>query len=219
MPISSRMSGVTKSSALNGARVVLRPVEPTDLPAFIALFEASGMEEWWPGEDREKLAREHIEPEDDDVTVYAVVVDGAVMGLIQSWEETEPEYRHAGIDIALHPDTHEPVLRRRGAPPCHHRPGGAQRPGDPLLREGRFSSRRNHAQVRARRRRHVPRWLADGHAPRGSHRVGLETLDDRASGGVDRPAFVEHAGIGEGDHATAPSTAREAGAVHAARRD
>ena len=103
------MSGVTKSSALNGARVVLRPVEPTDLPAFIALFEASGMEEWWPGEDREKLAREHIEPE-EDVTVYAVEVDGAVVGLIQSWEEADPEYRHAGIDIALHPDIHEQGL-------------------------------------------------------------------------------------------------------------
>jgi aminoglycoside 6'-N-acetyltransferase len=32
------------------------------------------------------------------------------MGLIQSWEETEPEYRHAGIDIALHPDLHEQGL-------------------------------------------------------------------------------------------------------------
>jgi aminoglycoside 6'-N-acetyltransferase len=81
-------------------------VEPSDLPAFIAIFNAPGMEQWWPGEDREKLAREHIDGE-KDVTVYAIVVDGAVMGLIQSWVETEPEYRHAGIDIALHPDIHE----------------------------------------------------------------------------------------------------------------
>ena len=38
------------------------------------------------------------------------MVDGKVVGLIQSWEETEAEYRHAGIDIALHPDVHEQGL-------------------------------------------------------------------------------------------------------------
>jgi aminoglycoside 6'-N-acetyltransferase len=97
------------ASPLNGQRVLLRPVEASDLPAFIALFRAPGMEQWWPGADREKLAREHIEHK-DDVTVYAVVIDGAVLGLIQSWEETEPDYRHAGIDIALHPDIHEQGL-------------------------------------------------------------------------------------------------------------
>jgi aminoglycoside 6'-N-acetyltransferase len=104
------MNGVARPSTVKGERVMLRPVDSGDLPAFIALFKAPGMEQWWPGEDREKLAREHVEPEDEDVTVYAVVVDGAVMGLIQSWEETEPEYRHAGIDIALHPDIHEQGL-------------------------------------------------------------------------------------------------------------
>ena len=91
---------------LRGERVTLRPVEPTDLDAFIALFTARDMERYWPGKDREKLAREHVWPEDDAATVYAVIVDGVTVGLIQSWEEREPDYRHAGIDIALHPDWH-----------------------------------------------------------------------------------------------------------------
>lgn len=37
--------------------------------------------------------------------VGAVVeLDGAVVGFVQWYEETDPEYRHAGIDIALHGD-------------------------------------------------------------------------------------------------------------------
>ena len=32
-----------------------------------------------------------------------IEVDGAVAGLIQFWEEPEPKYRHAGIDVFLDP--------------------------------------------------------------------------------------------------------------------
>ena len=38
------------------------------------------------------------EPESTRLTI---LVDGAVAGLIQFWEETEPKYRHAGIDCSL----------------------------------------------------------------------------------------------------------------------
>ena len=33
-------------------------------------------------------------------------MDGRVVGLIQAYEESDPMYRHAGIDIVLHPDAH-----------------------------------------------------------------------------------------------------------------
>jgi aminoglycoside 6'-N-acetyltransferase len=33
-------------------------------------------------------------------------VDGQVAGMIQYWEETEPKYRHAGIDLFLDPALH-----------------------------------------------------------------------------------------------------------------
>jgi GNAT superfamily N-acetyltransferase len=35
---------------------------------------------------------------------FAVEADGQVIGLIQYWEENEPDDRHAAIDILLHPD-------------------------------------------------------------------------------------------------------------------
>jgi aminoglycoside 6'-N-acetyltransferase len=43
---------------------------------------------------------------DDEAVVLAIEVEGEVIGIVQYAEEDEPEYRHAGIDIAIHPDWH-----------------------------------------------------------------------------------------------------------------
>ena len=90
---------------LRGELVVLRTAEAGDLDAFTAVFEAPGMDESWPGDDRAALAREVLE--DDEVTSWAVIVGDHIVGVIQSYEETDPLYRHAGIDIALHPSWHD----------------------------------------------------------------------------------------------------------------
>jgi aminoglycoside 6'-N-acetyltransferase len=37
----------------------------------------------------------------DDVTAMVVELDGDVVGLIQYHEETDPDYRHAGVDMFL----------------------------------------------------------------------------------------------------------------------
>jgi aminoglycoside 6'-N-acetyltransferase len=39
--------------------------------------------------------------EDEGVAVFAIVVDGEVAGMIQHHEETDEEYRSAGIDLFL----------------------------------------------------------------------------------------------------------------------
>jgi aminoglycoside 6'-N-acetyltransferase len=43
---------------------------------------------------------------DEDVTCFAVLVDGTVRGMIQYGEEDDPDYRHASIDIYLDPSVH-----------------------------------------------------------------------------------------------------------------
>lgn len=43
-----------------------------------------------------------IDP-DDGTVPFAIEVEGQVIGLVQYWEEQDPDYRHAGIDIFLHP--------------------------------------------------------------------------------------------------------------------
>ena len=98
--------------------------------------------------------------------VFAIVVEGEIAGLIQHYEETDEEYRHAGIDLFLGAPYHEPRPRHgRGAhdgappdrrprpPPPHDRPRRPQRTRDPVLREGRLQARRSHARVLARRRK------------------------------------------------------------------
>lgn len=55
---------------------------------------------WWQAGDPAADARE-LTGRDDEVMVWAIEVDGVVVGVIQAHEETEPRYRHAGIDIAL----------------------------------------------------------------------------------------------------------------------
>ena len=41
---------------------------------------------------------------DDDSIHWIIEVDGVVAGSIQASEETDPDYRHAGIDLFLGPD-------------------------------------------------------------------------------------------------------------------
>jgi RimJ/RimL family protein N-acetyltransferase len=50
--------------------------------------------------------------DDPETTRFAVLVDGAVRGMVQYWEETEPAYRHASIDIFLDPAVHNRGLGR-----------------------------------------------------------------------------------------------------------
>jgi aminoglycoside 6'-N-acetyltransferase len=50
---------------------------------------------WW------QEARDDFLDEDADVHKYAVLLDGDVIGFAQWYEETDPMYRHAGVDLFL----------------------------------------------------------------------------------------------------------------------
>jgi aminoglycoside 6'-N-acetyltransferase len=85
---------------LHGAVVHLVPAGQEHLDAFTALLSDPTVTRWWPNADPRAEAQEQIDPEPDRV-VWAIEFGGAVVGLVQGWEETEPDYRHAGIDIAI----------------------------------------------------------------------------------------------------------------------
>ncbi len=89
---------------LRGARVILRPPRPTDSEELRRIHAAPEVAHWWgppgaafPFED---------EPE---TTVWVIEHEEAVAGLIQAFEEPEPDARHAGIDLFL-----DPAMHRRG---------------------------------------------------------------------------------------------------------
>jgi aminoglycoside 6'-N-acetyltransferase len=85
---------------LQGARVQLRPAEPGDAAAFEAILTDPTVHRIWQAADPASDARDLAE-RDQDVAVWAIEADGAIVGLIQAHEETDPRYRHAGIDIVL----------------------------------------------------------------------------------------------------------------------
>ena len=88
---------------LHGDHVVLRPLRPEDEPAIVAVLAAPANAEWWPGYDEDRARREYFTEPDGESVAYAIVHGGEVVGMIQSYEETDPDYRHAGIDVTLAP--------------------------------------------------------------------------------------------------------------------
>ena len=90
---------------LRGERVVLRSPVEADIPRLAAIMATPEVGRWWMGET-EELTRTRVLEGEEDTTIWAVLAGGELIGMVQAWEETEPEYRHGGIDIALHPDWH-----------------------------------------------------------------------------------------------------------------
>lgn len=85
---------------LDGSIVHLRPAVPADASAFGAILRDPSVHARWQAADADLDARD-LAAQADDVAVWAIEADGGVVGLIQAHEETEPRYRHAGIDIVL----------------------------------------------------------------------------------------------------------------------
>jgi aminoglycoside 6'-N-acetyltransferase len=79
--------------------VTLRPATEADEQAFAAILDEPEVARWWGAYSPERVRADLFD--DDETVTFAIELDGAVVGLITYWEETEPDYRHAGIDIAL----------------------------------------------------------------------------------------------------------------------
>jgi len=89
--------------------MILRAGRPGDEVELRRVFDAPEVTRWWPTPDADEL-RDLVENRDPDADVWLIDVEGRVVGLIQAYEEHDPMYRHAGIDIVLHPNAHGRVL-------------------------------------------------------------------------------------------------------------
>ena len=93
---------------ITGDRIRIRDLVPEDLDLIVETLAAPSVSCWWPDYDRERVWREMFSPDaDDDEEWLAIEVDGRTVGLIGWYEEDEFEYRHAGMDLTLHPDFHD----------------------------------------------------------------------------------------------------------------
>lgn len=96
-------NGPVADEAIQGERVVLRPATVDDAATIVAILIRPGVAEWWPGETLETVREQFDDPEHHPLLVE---VDGRAAGYIQFYEEADPAYRHAGIDVALDPEFH-----------------------------------------------------------------------------------------------------------------
>ena len=87
---------------LHGDHVTLRPVAVDDVLPLAELFAVPEVAEWWPGENDPRL-QARLDDGDDGVG-FVIELDGRLIGFVQYFEEDDPNYRHASIDIVLHPD-------------------------------------------------------------------------------------------------------------------
>ncbi|WP_443042785.1 GNAT family N-acetyltransferase [Streptomyces sp. NBC_00344] len=85
---------------ITGRLIRLRPAVRADLRRFREILAAPEVARWWG--DPDEQAEEACAPP-DDIRSYAIEYAGVCVGIIQSCEENTPGYRHAGIDIAVHP--------------------------------------------------------------------------------------------------------------------
>jgi aminoglycoside 6'-N-acetyltransferase len=91
--------GDDRRPLLNGAKVAVRPGTADDIDALRAVLSEPSVTAWWGARpDRAELA-EHLESETAETVLLVIEVDGEVAGGIQYWEEADPDYRHAAIDV------------------------------------------------------------------------------------------------------------------------
>lgn len=99
------------SATLLGAQVVLRPATVDDVSTLAKIRATPEVyQRWGGGDDLVDAVTENLA--DPDVRTYVVEHAGRVVGAIQWGEETDPDYRHANIDIYLDPEVHGRGLGR-----------------------------------------------------------------------------------------------------------
>jgi aminoglycoside 6'-N-acetyltransferase len=88
---------------LRGHAVILRPAESADIEPLAAIRATPEVYvRWHGGPDLAKAVAEEIA----DEPTLVIEHDGRVVGAIQYGEESDPDYRHASIDIYLDPAVH-----------------------------------------------------------------------------------------------------------------
>ena len=83
------------SPTLLGERVTLRPLEERDRQSIVEILEEPEVSRWFGTVSADDEAVDWLE------SGLAIEVEGRVVGAIQFYEESEPDYRHAGMDLFL----------------------------------------------------------------------------------------------------------------------
>jgi aminoglycoside 6'-N-acetyltransferase len=83
---------------LRGDRVRLRPAQPADIRTLESIRREPSVERWWGLLEEGELETDIA---DGEGRILAIELGGALVGSVQWYEESEPAFRHAGMDIYL----------------------------------------------------------------------------------------------------------------------
>ena len=86
---------------LEGRGIRLRAWREADVPRLVAILAQPSVARWWTPGEPATLAADWLEDEGHAATTFVIEREGNVVGSVQAWEEDEPDYRSAGIDIFL----------------------------------------------------------------------------------------------------------------------
>lgn len=78
--------------------VRLREPETGDVEPLVRIWTEPSVVRWWPGMDKHAVRRL---VRSEDVVTRVIEVSGEVAGFIQAYEEPDPEYRHASLDLMV----------------------------------------------------------------------------------------------------------------------
>lgn len=79
--------------------MTLRPLEAADVPRLATIAAEPEVAHWWLGLSEEDLVE--LAGSEEETVPFVVELDGETIGLAQVGEETEPDYRHANVDLFL----------------------------------------------------------------------------------------------------------------------
>ena len=83
---------------LQGVGVTLRPGRAGEAEILHQILSEASVMRWWGHPETVEALATQLAGDDEEV-LFVIEVDGEVAGGIQYSEETEPNYRHAAIDI------------------------------------------------------------------------------------------------------------------------
>ncbi len=89
-----------RAMTVQAPALTIRPVLPEDAPTLAAILAQPSVARWWGAFDQDRVEEDLIVGE-PATRVYAIELDERLVGAIQSHEESDPEFRHAGIDLFL----------------------------------------------------------------------------------------------------------------------
>jgi aminoglycoside 6'-N-acetyltransferase len=89
------------SRTLRAGTVTLRPLRDGDVEVLAAMLARPGVREWWSPLDDAEHAREGLR---NDGGAFAIEVEDTLAGWLGYGEESDPDSRHASLDIFLAPE-------------------------------------------------------------------------------------------------------------------